>query len=210
MRKFVILFIMIIFTLSIEGTALAASLGVSPSNIEVEVPADGSSQIDLQVHFYKGDVQVSLVDIPLRIEPEIFQVDALEEPEDINLTIYGDKSLGSQVYEGYIRFMGVSNEMIAIAVKIRGTITHIVEGEPLPEIKEKIIIQENEENATELIGEKDVDSTTTAQEGTDITATEQENFIGSMSLNTVILIAAGVIFLGLVILAVSMILRRRY
>ena len=56
---------------------------------------------------------------------------AIENQERI--TIYGDSSLGSQVYDGYVRFLGLSGETVAVAVKIKATVTHIVEGQPVPE-----------------------------------------------------------------------------
>ena len=210
MKSLILSLVTITILLIVGSPALAASLGVSPSRVELEVPANGSTTIDLQAHFFTGDIQVSLVDIPLRVEPEVIHVDAESEPEDIQITIHGDESLASQVYTGYIRFLGMSGEMIAIAVQIKATVTHIVEGDPLPEITEEISAQDDEGNGSESVGQQNIDTATTDQESTDTSAKGQDNIIGNLSLNTVILIAAGVIFLGLVILAVSMTLRRRY
>lgn len=120
---------LIVALLALAGPALAASLGVSPSDVELEVPGDGSATANLQVHYYSGDIDVSLIGIPLKVEPQSFHVEASSEPEEIELTIYGDESLGSRIYNGYIRFIGKSGRTIAIAVQVRATVTNLVEGE---------------------------------------------------------------------------------
>ena len=111
---------------------LAASLGISPSHTELEVPGNGSATADFQVYYFNGDLQVSLVDIPLKVEPETIHVESSDEPTDIQLTIYGNETLGSQVYHGYVRFLGMSGGNVAVAVKVRATINHVVAGQPLP------------------------------------------------------------------------------
>jgi hypothetical protein len=133
MKRFIGILTAVVVLLALVSPVLAASLGISPSSVELEVAGDSSTTADLQVHYFSGDVKVSLVDIPLRVEPEILHVDALDGPVDIQLTIYGDESLGSQVYDGYIRFLGMSGETVAVAVQVRAKINHIVAGEPLPE-----------------------------------------------------------------------------
>jgi len=133
MKKFIAILVAVVLLLLLSSPVMAASLGVSPSHVELEVPGDGSAVANLQVHYFSGDVQVSLVDIPLTVEPETIHVDALSEPVDIELTIYGDESLGSQVYNGYIRFLGMTGETVAVAVKVKAKVTNIVEGQPVPE-----------------------------------------------------------------------------
>ena len=153
MKKLAIILAVIVLAMAIASPALAASLGISPSSIELEVPGGGSATADMQVHYFSGDVQVSLVDIPLRVEPEMLHVDALAEPEDVRITIYGDESLGSQVYEGFIKFRGMSGEMIAISVQVRANITHIVEGQALAEAPEPELgtLAESTEASGELV-----------------------------------------------------------
>jgi len=104
---------------------LAASLGISPSQVKVSVPSNGSTEANFKVHYFSGDLEVSLVDIPLEVEPERVHVEASDEPQDITLTIYGDESLGPQVYNGYIRFLGLSGETVAVAVKVKAQVTNI-------------------------------------------------------------------------------------
>lgn len=134
MRKFItVLAAVVVVLLLLASPVLAASLGISPSHVELEVPGGGSAMADFKVYYFSGDLQVSLVDIPLRVEPETLHIEPSSEPVDIELTIYGDESLGSQVYDGYIRFLGMSGETVAVAVKVRAEVTHIVEGQPLPE-----------------------------------------------------------------------------
>ncbi|MFO8010651.1 MAG: hypothetical protein R6U89_07555 [Dehalococcoidia bacterium] len=126
--------IVLVFAIS---PALSASLGISPSSVEIDVPGDGSVTADLKAYYFSGDIEVTLVDIPLEVEPKVLHVDALNEPDDIQVTIYGDESLGSQIYNGYIKFVGMSGDMIAIAVQVKARVTHIVEGQPVPEEPEQ-------------------------------------------------------------------------
>lgn len=140
--------ILIAAMLSITTPVLALSIGVSPTHIEFEVPSTGSATIKVKIHYFDGDVNISLIDIPLRIEPETVNVKALNEPVEIELTIYGDKSLGSQIYNGYIRFIAVSGGAATGGVQVIAKITNLVEGEiPMQAVPEEV--QETEEILTE-------------------------------------------------------------
>jgi len=121
-----------IIPMLIAAPVLAASLGISPSETELEVPGNGSATADFQVYYFTGDLQVSLVDIPLRVEPETIHVESSDEPADIQLTFYGNETLGSHTYNGYVRFLGMTGETVAVAVKVKATINHTVAGQPLP------------------------------------------------------------------------------
>lgn len=215
MKRIIVLLGTVVLLLALVSPVLAASLGISPSHVELEVPGDGSATADLQVHYFRGDVQVSLVDIPLRVEPETIHVDALDEPEDIRVTIYGDESLGSQLYNGYIRFLGLSGETVAVAVKIKAQITNIVVGQPVPEaappgepLAPEVAPEEpsSPEAASELIPPEPSSSPTPPEPQ----ATEPKGIVDDLSLNLVILIAGGLVFLGLVVLSISLAVRRRY
>lgn len=131
MKKFTAFLIATVFVLLLASPVLAASLGISPTHVEIEVPADGSATANFEVHWFSGDLKVSLVDIPLSVEPQTIHIERSSEPVDIKLTIYGDESLDSQVYDGYIRFLGMSGGTVAVAVKVRAKVTHIVEGQPV-------------------------------------------------------------------------------
>ena len=194
MKRILAILAAVAAVLMLSNPALAASLGISPSRVEVSVPGDGSATADVQVHYFSGDLKVSLVDIPLRIEPEIINVDALDEPVDIQVTIYGDESLGSQVYNGYIRFLGMSGETVAVAIKIRAKVTNIVKGQPLPE----------EPPAEEPLAEEPSAEESPPPEA----APAGQGVIGDLPLNTVIIIGAGLVFLGLIALAISLAVRR--
>ena len=188
MKKFIAVLAAVAMLLLLTSPLLAASLGISPSHTELEVPGDGSATANFQVHYFSGDLKVSLVDIPLKVEPETLHIEPSGEPVDIELTIYGDDSLGSQVYNGYIRFLGMTGETVAVAVKVRAKITNIVEGQPVPE----------EPSPEE-----------TPPEAAPLPPTPQGG-IGGLPLTTVIIIAGGLVFLGLVALAISLAVRRRY
>jgi len=130
-KKIVIGFALIIMLLCMASPALSLSLGASPTRVAFEVPGNGSTTIDIQLHYFDGDVQISLVDIPLRIEPEVVSVEASENPVTVRLTIYGDESLGSQIYDGYIRLIAVSGGAATGGVQIITKVTHITEDTPV-------------------------------------------------------------------------------
>jgi outer membrane biosynthesis protein TonB len=230
MKRFIIFLAVVVVVLALTSPVLAASLGISPSHVELEVPGDGSTTADLKAYYFSGDIKVSLVDIPLRIEPEIINVDALDEPEDIRVTIYGDDSLGSQVYNGYIKFLGMSGEMIAIAVQVRAQVTNIVEGQLVPEeapapevVPEETPAPEaapeepsspeaapEEPSSPEAVPEVMPTESSPSPTPSEPQATEQKDVVDDLSLNLVILIAGGLVFLGLIALSVSLAVRRRY
>ena len=186
MKRSICIVIALALVLILTGPALAASLGIGPSDVELEVPADGSALTTFKVYYFTGDLQIELVDIPLRVEPETIHVEQTGEYAEIEVTIYGDPSLGSQVYNGYIKFTGMSGETVAVAVQVKAKVTNIVEGQAVPE-------------------EPDIEENTSADQKSNTTS---QGGIGDLSRNTVIIIAAAIIFIGLVILAVSFARRR--
>jgi len=121
--------IVVVGILLVSSPVLALSIGVSPTQIELEVPGNGSITTKVKIHYFDGDVQISLIDIPLRIEPSIISVEASSEPVEVELTIYGDSSLGSKTYDGYIRFIAVSGGAATGGVQVIAKITNLVEGE---------------------------------------------------------------------------------
>lgn len=130
MKRFIaILAAAVVVALLLGSPVLAASLGISPTHVEFEVPADGSATANFEVHWFSGDLKVSLVDIPLSVEPQTIHIERSSEPVDIELTIYGDESLGSRIYDGYVRFLGMSGGTVAVAVKVKAKVTNLVEGE---------------------------------------------------------------------------------
>jgi len=131
-KRFMVILALVAAMLLLATPVLAASLGISPSQVKVSVPSNGSTEANFKVHYFSGDLEVSLVDIPLEVKPERIHVEASDEPKDITLTIYGDESLGPQVYNGYIRFLGLSGETVAVAVKVKAQVTNIA-GEPAEE-----------------------------------------------------------------------------
>jgi len=123
--------LLVLIPLLLAAPVLAASLGISPSETELEVPGNGSATANFQVYYFDGDLQISLVAIPLRVEPETIHIEPSSEPVDIQLTIYGNETLGSHTYDGYVRFLGMSGGNVAVAVKVKANVTNLVEGQPL-------------------------------------------------------------------------------
>jgi len=189
MKRFSGIMVTVALVLALASPLMAASLGVSPSHTELEVPGNGSATANFQVHYFSGDLKVSLVDIPLRVEPQTIHVDASSEPADIQVTIYGDESLGSQVYNGYIMFLGMTGQTLAVGIKTKATINHIVAGQPLP--------QQAPSGQTPAEG----------QAPSAPPATQGET--GELPLTTVIIIAAALVFVGLLVLSMVLIVRRR-
>lgn len=131
-HRSVVLFTGIAVFLLAATPALAVSIGLSPPSVEFDIPADGNTQVEFVIYNFTGDLQISLEDIPLRVEPEIIPVATGEEGCKVSLTFYGDESLGSQVFEGKIRFLGISAGNVAVGIKVKATINHIATGQPLP------------------------------------------------------------------------------
>jgi hypothetical protein len=98
----------------------AASLGISPSKIDIEVPGGGSTPVNFQVHYFTGELSVSLVDIPLEVEPTVFHITS--SPEDIVVT-FRDNTLNPQEYDGYVRFLSTGNATVGLAVNIIARVT---------------------------------------------------------------------------------------
>ncbi|GAI57194.1 unnamed protein product, partial [marine sediment metagenome] len=123
---------------------LAAGLSISPPTVEFDVPADGSAEVEFLVYDFTGDLQISLEDIPLRVEPTTVPVTAKEGGTRIVLTFYGDESLGSEIYEGKIRFLAMTGGTVAMGIKVRATVNHIATGQPpLEEAPEETTTEES-------------------------------------------------------------------
>ena len=122
----------VMLVLICAAPALSQGLGISPGVVEFDVPAEGSATVEFLVHDFSGDLEISLEDIPLTVEPETVHVIASEGGTPVELTFYGDPSLGSQVISGKIRFLALTGGTVATGIKVRATINHIVAGQPLP------------------------------------------------------------------------------
>lgn len=111
--------------LGVCSPVLAASMGVSPSSIELDVPVNGSAKATFYVSSdFDGELQISLEDIPLKIGPETVPLKSGETAE-FDLTFYGDESLGLQTFTGKIRFIGMSGGMVAPGIKVKAKITQV-------------------------------------------------------------------------------------
>lgn len=129
MRKLAASLVAAILLLLYTAPGLAQGLGISPPTVEFDVPADGSAVVEFLVYDFTGDLEISLEDIPLTVEPETVHVIASGEGTPVELTFYGNESLGSQVFEGKIRFLALTGGTVATGIKVRATVNHIVAGE---------------------------------------------------------------------------------
>ena len=130
MKRIAAVLLIGIAALLLAVPALAAGLSISPPTVEFDVPADGSSQVEFLVYDFTGDLEISLEDIPLRVEPTTVPVTAKVEGTRVVLTFYGDESLDSQVFNGKIRFLAMTGGTVAMGIKVRATINHIASGQP--------------------------------------------------------------------------------
>lgn len=164
MKKIITLLIAVTLMVLCATPVLAAGLGISPPSVEFDVLANGSTEVEFLVYDFTGDLEISLEDIPLRVEPTIISVAEEEGGTKIVLTLYGDKSLGSQTYEGKIRFLAVTGGTVAMGIKVRATVHHIATSQPpLEEVEEEIV--EEEEEIPILYWEEEGTSPTVASEG---------------------------------------------
>jgi len=118
----------------------AQSLQVSPSSVQLDVPAEGSSEVEFYVFNFAGDLEISLEDIPLTVSPETVSVNATGGSSRVVLTLYGDETSGTETYQGYIRFLSRTGGMVATGIKVRATVNHIAEDEPSPAMSVYLII----------------------------------------------------------------------
>ncbi|GAH21779.1 unnamed protein product, partial [marine sediment metagenome] len=143
---------------------LAAGLGISPPTVEFDVPADGSGEVEFLVYDFTGDIEISLEDIPLRVEPTTVPVTDKEGGTRVVLTFYGDESLGSVVYEGKIIFVAMTGGSVAMGIKVRATVNHIAAGEPLlEEASEEIVPVEESPPEQAPTGESEQSSPTPSE-----------------------------------------------
>jgi len=129
MKRFIGLLIAVTLMGLWTAPVLAAGLNISPPTVEFDVPADGSSRVEFLVYGFTGDLQISLENIPLRVEPTTVPVTAKEGGTRVVLTFYGDESLGSKIYQGKIRFRALTGGSVAMGIKVRATVTNLVKGE---------------------------------------------------------------------------------
>jgi len=105
----------------------AQSLQLSPASVEVDVPTDGSVDVQFFVFDFSGVLEIDLENIPLTVEPDKISVNATAGGTKVVLTLYGDDTLNSETYEGYIRFLARGSGMVAVGIKVRATVKHIAE-----------------------------------------------------------------------------------
>jgi len=129
MKKFIALFTAVILIGLCTAPVLAAGLIISPPSVDFDVPAEGSAEVEFLVYDFNGDLEISLEDIPLRVEPTTVPVTAKEEGTRAVLTFYGDESLGSEIYEGKIRFLAMTGGTVAMGIKVRATVNHVATGQ---------------------------------------------------------------------------------
>jgi len=132
MKKIGILLAAIIAAMLFATPVLAAavSLNISPPTVEFEVPATGSTEVEFSTYDFSGKLNISLEDIPLEVEPTTVSV---KKGEKVVLTFYGDESLGSQAFDGKIRFLAIIDNSVGMGIKVKAKVTNLVEGQPVAE-----------------------------------------------------------------------------
>lgn len=127
MRKYIGILIAVTLLL-LPIPALAASFAIGPPTIELEVPADGSAVATFYVTSdFDGELQVSLENIPLKVEPTAIPITKSDNNREVKLTFYGDESLGQQTFDGKVRFLALTGGNIATGIKVKAKVTNLVE-----------------------------------------------------------------------------------
>ena len=152
MKRFIGLLTAVTLIVLCAAPALAAGLSISPPSVEFDVPADGSAEVEFLVYDFTGDLEISLEDIPLRVEPATVPVTAKEEGTKVVLTLYGDDSLGSKIYKGKIRFLAMTGGTVAMGIKVRATVNHIASGQSLLEVTSPVPEESPPEQAPPFLG----------------------------------------------------------
>lgn len=108
--------------ISSERRGKFSSLGISPSFVEFDLPADGSTNVNFSAWFFTGDVEITLLELGgITVEPTIVPVVAQENGYPFTLTFHGDPLRGIEDLIGYVRFYGIDGH---VAIKIKATIHH--------------------------------------------------------------------------------------
>lgn len=176
--------------------ALASSFGIGPPEIELEVPSDGSATATFYISSdFDGELQVSLVDIPLKVEPTTIPITKSDNNREVKLTFYGDDSLGQQTFNGEVRFLALTGGNIASGIIIDVKITNVVEGQPIP----KEASPPEQSSPPESTGPS-----------SEQPAPEKQGGIAGMSSTMAIIIAGGLVFVGLIVLSITLLRRRKY
>jgi hypothetical protein len=119
---------------TVSSWAAGLEMGVGPPEVEFDVSSDSTTKVDFYIVGFTGNAEVIPIDIPLKVDPMVFHVDATKEPQKITLTFYGDESLGPQVFKGRIGFRSMGEGSIGVQINVKATINHIAK--PLIEIEE--------------------------------------------------------------------------
>jgi len=205
MKKLLAILAAVMLALLCATPALAAGFSLSPAEVEFDVPADGSTEVEFLVYDFGGDLDISLEDIPLRVEPETVSVAASEEGTPIELTFYGDESLGSQVFRGKIVFLASSGGNVAFGVKVIATVNHIATGQPpLEEAAEETVPEE--ESPPEQTPSEEASPLEQAPTG----ESEQPSPTPSESSSFPVLPVAGIAAGTVIIVTLIIVLVRRY
>ncbi len=141
MKRIIALLTAVTLLVLCAAPVLAAGLGISPPTVEFDVLANGSTEVEFLVYGFTGDLEISLEDIPLKVEPTLVSVAEEEEGTRIVLVFYGDSSLGSQVYEGKIRFLAKTGGTVAMGIKVRATVNHLSPRQPPVEEEEEEVVE---------------------------------------------------------------------
>jgi len=135
MKRIISLVVVVMMALLLFATpafAATVSLNISPPNVEFSVAADGSTKVEFFVYDFTGKVNISLEDLPLKVEPTTVSVTKKEAGDKVVLTFSGDSSK-SGVFDGKIRFLAVTSGMATAGVKVKAKVTVEGKGQPVSE-----------------------------------------------------------------------------
>jgi len=121
MKKVLVALVVIIVPMLLVSPVAALSFGISPSNVVLEVPVGSYDEATFIVSDFEGEVAIHLEGIPLAFEP--ITADVSGSCNEITVRMYGDATLGNQVFNGKICFLAIEGT-VGTGLKVVTVIYH--------------------------------------------------------------------------------------
>jgi len=119
MKRFALVVpVILAIVLLTPGVALASSLGVSPSRVNLDL-RDGKCVVGFNIHYYEGPINISVIGLPVSVAPSRVVVGKSSQGVSLSFESLVDEGQ----YQGYIKFSGSSEGSVALAVNVLATAT---------------------------------------------------------------------------------------
>ena len=118
--KFVGILLAVLWSCLLTVSVSASSFGLNPYKVDVQVEAGQSTEVAFTVSGFSGIVEVSVEDLPIKIDTESFEV---FDGSRINLTIRCDSDTVPKLYTGKLVFLTKSGDSGQSGIKIPCSLT---------------------------------------------------------------------------------------